>query len=241
MDFDPYNVRTQADPSHQFGGLVQTNHGRDIWRYHAAGAANISKGKLEQAPAPVANHQNLALAAASNIALGSTQVSLTLGGTAATIGQYDQGIASVNAGTGLGQNFGINHSNAQTSTTGTVLISLDDPVYVALAIADSKVTLTQNPYNGVIETATKTTTPSGVSMVDVTALNFGWLKTRGIAGVLVGSAMTLGSRVTSDGSTAGAVTDNTDVSAPQTEVEIGQASIVAGTTGQYNPIVLTIG
>jgi hypothetical protein len=92
----------------------------------------------------------------------------------------------------------------------------------------------------VVEAASKTRIAAGVPMVDLAIAAFGWVKTRGIMGVLIGSAATLGARLTSDGSTAGAVTDNTDVTAPQTEVEVGSADIVAGTTGQYNPIILTI-
>jgi hypothetical protein len=244
MDFDPYNFRSNADGSHQFGALVQTSRGRDYYRYGRAGAANISMGKLQLAPAPVANHLNLVVPTQANggsTAIGSNRIQLTLGGTAATNGQYDQGYAQVNAGTGIAQNLGISHNNAQSNTTGALTVDLDDPLYVALSTADSRVSLVANPYNSVVEAASKTRHAAGVPLINLTAAYWGWFKTKGVMGVLIGSAATLGSRLTSDGSTAGAVTDNTDVTAPQTEVEVAHAGIVAGTTGQYNPIILTIG
>jgi hypothetical protein len=243
MDFDPYNTRTQADSTQQYGALVETGHGRDVFRYAKVGAAAISKGKLQLAPAPIANHVNLAVPVQANggsIALGSKRLQVTLGGTAATSGQYDQGGLSVNAGTGLGQNLSILHNNVQATTTGALTLDLDDPLYVALATADSKVSLFHNPYSAVVESATKTRTAAGVAMVDLAIAAFGWLKSKGTMGTLIGSAATLGGRLTSDGSTAGAVTDNTDVTTVQTEVQIGWASIVTGTTGEYNPIVLAI-
>jgi hypothetical protein len=243
MDFDPYNLRTLTDPSQQYGALIATGHGRDSFRYAKVGAAGISKGKLELCPAPVANHQNLTpvttQANGGSLALNSKRVQLTLGGTAVVAGVYDQGHAMVNAGTGLGQNFNVLHNDTQASTTGATTIDFDDPIYVALDTT-SRVTLVHNPYNGIVEAASKTRVASGVPMVDAAAANFVWVKTRGVMGVLIGSAVTLGSRVTSDGTTAGAVTDNTDVTAPQTEVEVGSADYVAGTTGQFNPIILTI-
>lgn len=241
LDFDPYRTNTTADPQPLYGQLITTSHGRDYFRQCKVGASNISKGKLQLAPAPVANHLNLALASTSLVAVGSKRLSLTLGGTAATNGQYDQGTAHVNAGTGLGQQWNVAHNNAQATTNGTVLVDLEDPVYVLLATADSRVSLVANPYNAVVEAAVKTRTAAGVPLCDAVAGSYVYLKTKGVTSTLIGSAATVGARLTSDGTTAGAVTDNTDVTAPQTEVEVGQASIAAGTTAQYNPIVLTIG
>jgi hypothetical protein len=54
---------------------------------------------------------------------------------------------SVNAGTGLGQNFSVLHNDTQASTTGNTTIDLDDPIYVALD-STSRVSLVHNPYNG---------------------------------------------------------------------------------------------
>jgi hypothetical protein len=181
---------------------------------------------------------NLAIVAAQ--AIGDTQVTVTLAGTAATSGQYDEGSLSINAGTGLGQTLPVSHNPAQATTTGNLVVQLADPFYVAIAVADSKATLVHNPYGGVVETATKTRTASGVPLVSLLAGDYGWLKSKGVQGTLIGSAATLGGRLTSDGSTAGAVTDNTDVTTVQTEVQVGWASIVAGVTGEYNPIVLAI-
>ena len=57
IDFDPFQVRSNSDGTHDLGGLIQLNDMRSF-RYGKAGAANISKGKVQLAPAPVANHAN---------------------------------------------------------------------------------------------------------------------------------------------------------------------------------------
>lgn len=238
MDFDPFKTRTEADPTHQFGAYVATSSGRDIYRHGKAGANNISAGKLQLAPAPVANHMNLAVV--NDQAIGDKKITVTLAGTAATSGQYDEGKLIINAGTGLGQTSTVGHNPAQATTTGNLVVTLQDAFRTAIDNADSKATLVHNTYNGVVESATKTRTAAGVPLVAVLAGDFAFLKTKGITGVLIGSAATLGGRLTSDGSTAGAVTDNTDVTTVQTEVQIGWASVVAGTTGEYNPIMLEI-
>jgi hypothetical protein len=243
MDFDPYNVRPNADSTHQLGALIETNYGRDRYRHARAGAANIGHGKLELAPAPIANHQNLVVPTQANggaLTVGSLRVQLTLGGTAAVASTYDQGHLMVNAGTGFGQTVGIAHNFVQVSTTGALTVDLNDPLYIALATTDSRVSLVHNPYNAVVEAASKTRVAAGAPLIDVTAAYYHWLKTKGPIAGLIGSAVTLGSRLTSDGTTPGAFTDNTDVTAPQTEIEVANAPYASGTTAQYNPIFLTV-
>ncbi len=239
MDFDPYNVRTESDPTHQYGALVETSHGRSAYRYAKAGASNVSKGKLQLAPAAIANHQVQTVDSASNVAIGDTRLTLNNGGTAAAAGEYDQGWLAIVHGTGLGQTFGVLH-NAAAGTSADIVVDLDQGLGVALVGGTSEYSLVHNPYNACVEAASKTRTAAGVPLVGINASDFGWLQTKGVIAALIGSAATLGARLTSDGSTAGAVTDNTDVTAPQAEVEVGQASIQAGTTSDYDPIVLSI-
>lgn len=239
MDFDPYSTDTGTTPAHQFGSHVASNHGRDQFRFACAGASNIGHGKLELAPAPIANHLDQSFDAASNFSIGDKHLTLNNGGTAAAAGIYDQGSLEITSGTGLGQHLPVLHNFAATSGAD-VVIDLDTPLYIAIVAGTTTGSLVHNPYNGVVESATKTRTAAGVGLIDTLATGFVFLQTKGICAVLIGTAATLGARATSDGSTGGAVTDNTDVSAPQTELEVGQFSIQAGTTAHYDPIVLSI-
>lgn len=146
------------------------------------GAADIQDALLVQSPAIIANHQNMAMAAASNVATGSTSISVTLGGTAATANQYRGGFAIINAGTGIGQTLRIASNPAQTSTSGTLVVSLEDATTNSLATADSKVSLIANPYLGVIvaPVTTLTGTLVGVTHYPVTAANYALLTTKGL-------------------------------------------------------------
>lgn len=241
MDFDPFGTRTEADSVHQFGSPVMTSHGRDMYRFGKA-SENTTRGKMKLAPSPIANHANQTIdssSSASSVAVGSTRLTVDNGGTAATAGEYDEGWLIVNDVDGEGQTLGISH-NAAAGTSADIVVDLDDPVFVALVAGTSQVTLVHNPYNGFQEAASKTLRGSGVSLRDILSGDYGWLKTSGTVSCLIGSAATLGARLTSDGSTDGAVTDNTDVTAPQAEVELASASIVAGVSTEFNPIVVTI-
>lgn len=239
MDFDPYNTDSSTVPGHQYGSMVQSNHARDVFRFGKVGAANTGHGKLELAPAPIANHLDQSFDSGSNFSIGDKRLTLNNGGTASPAGIYDQGSLEITSGTGLGQHIGVLHSFGATSSAD-IVVDLDVPLWIAIVAGTTTGSLVHNPYNAFVESATKTRTAAGVGLIDGVAGGFNWLQTKGVVAVLIGSAATLGSRLTSDGSTAGAVTDNTDVTAPQAEVEIGQASIQAGTTAHYDPIVLSI-
>lgn len=112
-----------------------------------AGTALVA-GNLIQGPAIIANHQNLttvsftAYSANGNI---PASVNVTLAGTAVTANQYAGGYALVNAGTGIGQTLKIASHPAQATTTGNVVITLEDSPAVALDTS-SKVCLSLNPY-----------------------------------------------------------------------------------------------
>lgn len=112
-----------------------------------AGTALVS-GNLIQAPAIIANHQNLAVTAFTAYTANGNQpaqVTVTLGGTLVTANQYAGGYALVNAGTGIGQTLKIASHPAQSTTTGSLVVTLEDSPGVALDTS-SKVCLSLNPY-----------------------------------------------------------------------------------------------
>ena len=110
------------------------------------GAVALESGVLVQSPASIgANHTGLTCATA---AIGATQITVTLGGTAVTANQYAGGYVVISAGTGIGQTLRIASHPAQSVTTGTVVLTLEDPLSVATAVSDSKASLTLPQYGG---------------------------------------------------------------------------------------------
>lgn len=143
------------------------------------GASDIQDALLVQAPAIISNHQNLACATA---ATGATSVTVTLGGSAATVNQYQGGFLVINAGTNVGQTLRIASHPAQTSTSGTLALTLEDSLTGNLVTSDSKGCLIANPYSGVIVSpATTLTGPIvGGTLYPVTAANYALLITKGL-------------------------------------------------------------
>lgn len=183
------------------------------------GASNIGSGLLVQSPASIgANHTGLTCATA---AIGATQITVTLGGTAVTANQYAGGYAVVSAGTGIGQTLRIASHPAQATTSGTVVLTLEDPLSVATAVSDSKVSLTLPQFgsaNGatvqtsgvIVNPVTATGRTIGATIYPLTAStttvpSYGWIQTKGAVAVLNDSATAIGLDVMPSSSVAGSV------------------------------------
>lgn len=235
VDFDPFTVRTEADPSHQLGSQIELVDTRKF-RYGKVGASNVSKGKLQLAPAPKANHHNVAVAVAA--ASGATQVTVTLGATAAVAGEYDEGFLAINDVDGEGQVYKIGN-NPAANASATLAVKLLDGIATALTTS-SEATLVHNAHNGVVEAASQTRRGAGVPLVSVSAGDFGWFQVSGPAAVLADGALALGAICAASGAVAGAVVANADVTAPIAETFVGVANILAGVDTEYRPISLTI-
>jgi hypothetical protein len=218
------------------GERAETRDGR-VWRYGLAGASNLAIGKMTQAPLGVANHQNLVVVAAQ--AAGDKTVTVTLGGTAATLNQYQMGYAVVYDSTGAGQALVIRNHSAQTSTTGNVVLQLDDPITTAITTS-SKISLSANPYASLIisDASGSATTDlfTGVPCIAVTAANYGWFQVAGVAAVLTDGTPAVGAGVI-QGTTAGAVAVEAAASVGQ---RLGVVHSVSAVTAKYNDINLSI-
>lgn len=210
----------------------------DIFRYVKVGGSTVSQAKLQQAPAAVANHVNQTGSAVVG-ALGAFQVTINVAGTAVTQDQYKDGYFITNDATGEGYTYRIS-GNEAIGSNGSGKVFLKDPLQVALVASTSEYTLVANPSNGVVEVASAVRKPIGIAVVGGTTGQFIWVKSRGIMGTLIGVAATVGANLISDGSTAGAVTDNTDVTTVQTEVVVGHADFLVGVATEENPISVTI-
>ncbi len=182
MDLIQNLYETSTSPEHKLGELLVDQYGRKF-RYAQAGAVALVTGHLLQEPAEDTNYRSMVVNAAS--AIGSFEISVTLGGTAVTANQFEYGDLVVESGTGIGQIFKILKHTVQTSTTGSVTFTVDRPVKVALVASDSQVSVRKSSYDGVIDwPTTPTGAPVGVAIVAIPIGEYGWIQSGGDATVL---------------------------------------------------------
>lgn len=228
---------TQSSVQEETIGALGTDKYGDLYRYIKVGGSNISAGKLQLAPAPKTNHHNCAAFAAVTANGKIKEVQITLGATAAVVSEYVDGQLIVNDNGAEGVSFRITKQPAiGSASTGT--ITVDRPFLENIAVTD-EFTFVHNTWRGVVEGTTVTQRAAGVPLIDMTASYFGWVKTRGVTAVLIGSAATLGADVIVGG-TAGAVTDRTDALGASAEPVVGVADISLGVATEYSPIRLKI-
>lgn len=203
------------------------------YRYVQAGAVALVPGTLVQASAQIANHQNLTPAAA---AIGATQVTVTLGATAATANQYTGGYVMVTVTPGQGYRYKISgHPAADASAT--LVLTLEDPILVALTTS-SRVDLVASAYSGVIiNPTTATSAPVGVAIFPIPAASYGWIQDGGVANVLADGAITTGTNVIASNATAGAIEPGAD--AADLQASVGRAVTGIATT-EYGAVLLAL-
>lgn len=218
------------------GSRWDLSDGREV-KLVLAGAANLAAGKLMAASAPIANHQNLvttAFSAYTNNGLSPATVTVTLGGTAATANQYANGFAVVTSGTGLGQTLKIASHPAQATTTGALVLTLEDGPNTALDVT-STVSLIANPGKGVIINANAALSqPVGVTLYAITAANYGYIVSKGVVSCLQDGTTTTGSAISASNAVDGAIENGVIA-----QGFVGNA-IVAGTTTQYQPVFINL-
>lgn len=234
FNLNPLEFTSAVGDGHQLGMVGMDKYG-DLYRYSQIGASNAVAGQIQGAPVQKTNHHNRTVVAA---AVGSRKVTVNLGATAAVAQEYAGGYLVVNDATGEGVSYRISGNKAGDSS-GTCEVTLEKPLVEALVASDSEVTLVHNAWNGVIVGTAVTVRAAGVPLVDATAAYYGWLKTRGVAAVLIGTAATLGADLIIGG-TAGSVTDRTDALGASAEPVVAVADIVLGVAGEYNPVRLCI-
>lgn len=133
---------TDASLSTQLGMEWRSADGRVFVLVQNGGTALVS-ANLVQSPASIgATHTGLTCATA---AIGATSITVTAGGTLMTANQYAGGYVAISAGTGIGQTSRI-ASHPSATSSGTCVLTLEDPLSVATAAADSKASLTLPQY-----------------------------------------------------------------------------------------------
>lgn len=212
-----------------------TRDGRSFRYGLASTAAALSPGKVNQIPAVVSTHQNIAVFAAA--AVGDTVLQVTLGATnATTAGQYDDGYVVVYDASGVGQALRIAGTPVLSASTSGPF-QLGDPIATAITTS-GKVNLEQNPWSNAAVYATGATTflCNGVTNVSLPALNYGWFQTRGTAAVLTNGTIAAGSGVVPGQTTAGSV----DIEGAGTITQRVGLQQQSGTSTKYSTTYLTI-
>lgn len=244
-----FNTTTITDASLATltGAKFDAADGREFVLVQNGGTA-IPAGRLVQGPVTIgANHTNLAT---STAAIGATTVTVTLGGTLATANQYAGGYLFFNAGTGAGQTLKI-ASHPSGTSSGTVVLTLEDAIQVATSSSDTKSTLQLNPYGssngtdfttaGVVICPTTLTGPVIGVTVDAlpastaTVASYGLIQTKGVVACLNDATTAIGLDLMHSTNTAGAVM--TYVVA--TSGRVG-TSHVAGVTTESRPITIQL-
>lgn len=227
---------TDTSLSTLLGSRWDLEDGREV-KLVLAGASNLAAGKVMTAAVNIANHQNLtvtAVQAYSNNGNVPATVTVTLGGTAATAGQYAGGYAIVTSGTGLGQTLQISNNPAQATTTGSLVVTLADGPNTALDTS-SKISLIPNPGKGVIiSDHTALQQPVGVTLYAITAANYGYIISHGINACLNDGGLTTGSAVSTSNGVDGAVENGVIA-----QGFVGFA-VIAGTDTQYQAIFVNL-
>ena len=221
--------------NHVIGSYVETNDGRGF-RYAKIGAVATVAGKVYQGPALDATNLQPSggLGVSAAAAIGDTSITISSSITL-TANQLANGYLSVDVTPGQGYLYKIAGNTAVTSAAGAV-ITLADPLQVALTTS-SKVIVAQNTYSGVvIEPGTPTAAIAGVAHRVTTAAYYGWLQTRGAASVLFTGTGVAGKAV---GSLSGGTSGSVAPCIAATNI-IGY-HMATGITGEYALIHLTLG
>lgn len=221
--------------NHVVGSYVETADGRGF-RYAKIGAVATVAGKVYQGPALDATNLQPSggLGVSAAAAIGDTSITISSSITL-TANQLANGYLSVDVTPGQGYLYKIASNTAVSSAAGAV-ITLADPLQVALTTS-SKVIVAQNPYNGVvIEPGTPTAAIVGVAHRVTTAGSYGWLQTRGAASVLFTGTGVAGKAV---GSLTGGTSGSVAPCIAATNI-IGY-HMATGITGEYALIFLTLG
>lgn len=225
------NSSTQQLP---LGTYAETVDGRGF-RYCKVGAVDTVAGKVYQSPALDATNDQPSggLGVSAAVAIGGTQIT-TSTSTTWTANEFAGGYVSINVTPGQGYLYRIKSNTATSAATGGV-ITLEDPLLVALTTS-SKFIIVKHPYDGVIiEPGTPTGVIAGVAPRILTAGNYGWLQTKGACSVLFTGTGAAGKVVGSlTGGTSGSM-------APAiAATNIGGEHMATGITTEYSIIYLKV-
>ena len=211
-----------------------TEDGREF-RYGKAGATMVAGGAT-QAAAATANHiAQIQTSGAAN-AVGATNVTVYVAGTAVTANQYDDGYLVVyGAGSGTaGLYYPIaSHTTTATGST-TITVTLKEPLKLA-TYTDDYFSLFCNPWSAVAVGTDIAVFPTGMAMYAASSGQYLWFQTGGFCTQKGGDTAAVGMMMTTG------TTDYTTLTmAAYTSPQIGAIYSTAAVSGYFTPIFLTL-
>ncbi len=222
---------------HPLGTVRMLSDGR-CFSYAQAGGADLAAGAVNQTPAPDAEFNNEAVAAAGPV--GDRELTLTPGTTTTVKNLFADGWLIISDAAGEGHMYKVRKHPAVESATDFTL-TLYDEIRVALTTS-SEYTLTVNKQkNLIIAPTTLTSSVAGVAPRVVTTLYYFWNQVLGPACVLTHDTLVIGDNVVAsmqNTPVAGAVEQSTE--AVSIANVIGRVLHVGAST-EYSLIDLCIG
>jgi hypothetical protein len=215
---------------HKLGQIAWTPDGRKF-QYTLAGELLVA-GDWYQTAVHASTYVSQACPAVA--AIGATTISVTVG-AAFTANQFADGYAIISAGTGIGQMFLIKSHPAAAS--GTCVLTLDEPVRVALDTT-STITTIKNAFDSVVKWAvTQTGSSAGAAVFPVASGEYGWLQTGGMGCALSDNVATAAETtgISPSTTTAGAITK-----AVTTQETIGGAAQVVTVSAAVGAIRINV-
>lgn len=202
-------ITTATRREHSLGQLGVDNKGR-FFRWARNGTTALTAGKLLAAAGPVANHQDLATLAATAAnggRLGDQTITVTLGATAATLDQYEDGWLSIRDLLGEGHMYAV-RSNPVAASSANMIVTLrqGDDIRLAVDTTTQCSLLVNEMALVVIAPTTALGCIVGVSPAAVPASDYFWCQVSGLATVLVDTTWVIGQMVERSVNVAGAVT-----------------------------------
>lgn len=225
---------SSATQMETIGSYAETSDGRG-YRYSLVGAVSTVAGKVYQGTAlDATNLQPSGGLGVAAQAIGDTTITVSTSTTVAA-NLLANGYVSVNVTPGQGYIYSIKGNTVTAGATGLV-ITLSDPLLVALTTS-SKIIVAQNTYSGiVIEPGTPTAAIAGVPNTIITNAQYGWTQTRGACSVLFTGTGVAGKAV---GSLSGGTSGSAAPAIAATNI-LGY-HMATGITAEYALIHLVIG
>lgn len=226
--------KVSGSKTEMFGQLRILPDGRKL-RYAKAGGTLVAGGMCIMAEATANHFGQIQTSGAAN-AVGSTTVSVYVGGTAVTANQYDDGYLQIYRGTAGTTGFQYQIKSHTVSAAGSAIIqvTLGEPIQVATVVGDY-FSLIPNPWSSVTHSTAQEHGAAGIAMKAASSGEYLWLQTGGVAICKAEGNTALGSVITlSD------TTQEIEVANAYTEPVIGFGMGYTGVAGYWCPIFLTI-
>jgi len=238
-----FQTSTDANLASLTGNRWDLDDGREVMLVSVLSTSTATAGTLLQYAPLVPNHQNInvtAFTAYSNNGNIPASAIVTLGATAMTAQQYQNGLAIVVAGTGKGQTLKIANNTAAVSSGTQGVITFEDGPNTNLDSTSYISLIPDEGSNVVVSPTTRTNVTCGAAFYTIPPGSYGFVITKGMTGILSDPTIAgVGYAISPSSSSVGTITVATSTGSTLTNGIIGYAAI-AGTSGYANPVFINV-